>query len=233
MTSGYYVLVEPWAIYVKTEEFFLEQHGDTEPWGKEWSRVEADSVDDARALGGRVKTVRERLEGETMDAQPEGDKIFYRTANHSAARRTLVDLAVGVSPIRSVSTTRREHDAGDIHYQLFAEIHRRNVGDDAAIVYTTRPDAEFVAACLAFAPKLAALLGCQRPTATTTTAKKLIDRVGSYACGQIDGEVMRRAMDPADAASAYRALADALLDRAASIDREVGKAAGTPADADS
>lgn len=51
----YYILVEPWAVYVKEAEFFKSQGGLTQLWGKNWKLVEADSVEDARNIGKRLQ----------------------------------------------------------------------------------------------------------------------------------------------------------------------------------
>lgn len=48
--NEYYVLVEPWAIYVKEKEFFESKGGLTEQWGQRWVLVHANSIEDARAL---------------------------------------------------------------------------------------------------------------------------------------------------------------------------------------
>ena len=48
---GYYVLIEPWAIYVKDAEFFVAQRGLVEEWAKRWELVKAESIEHARFLG--------------------------------------------------------------------------------------------------------------------------------------------------------------------------------------
>ncbi len=45
------ILVEPWAVYVKTAEFFESQGGVTAEWGKSWREVEAIDIEAARAIG--------------------------------------------------------------------------------------------------------------------------------------------------------------------------------------
>jgi hypothetical protein len=47
----YYVLIKPWAVYVKEAEFFVAQGGLTESWGKGWQKIEAESIADARLKG--------------------------------------------------------------------------------------------------------------------------------------------------------------------------------------
>lgn len=42
------VLVEPWATYVKGWDFFVEEGGLREPWGKSWRPIRAKSIEDAR-----------------------------------------------------------------------------------------------------------------------------------------------------------------------------------------
>lgn len=44
----HYVLVEPWAVYVKEADFFVAQGGLTAEWGKRWKPLEASSLEDAR-----------------------------------------------------------------------------------------------------------------------------------------------------------------------------------------
>lgn len=44
----YYVLIEPWATYVKEKEFFVSQGGLTRDWGKRWKLVKATSIEEAR-----------------------------------------------------------------------------------------------------------------------------------------------------------------------------------------
>jgi hypothetical protein len=49
--SEYYILVQPWAVYVKEKSFFESQGGLTEDWGKTWQLIQADSIEHARAIG--------------------------------------------------------------------------------------------------------------------------------------------------------------------------------------
>lgn len=51
----YYILVKPWAVYVKEEKFFESQGGLTQSWGAQWQKVEAESIEDARQLGERMR----------------------------------------------------------------------------------------------------------------------------------------------------------------------------------
>ena len=44
----YFVLVEPWAVYVKEYDYFISQGGLEQEWGKKWKRLNADSIEDAR-----------------------------------------------------------------------------------------------------------------------------------------------------------------------------------------
>lgn len=50
----YYVLVEPWATYVKTADYFEKQGGCVAEWGKRWQKIEADSIEDARQKAGVI-----------------------------------------------------------------------------------------------------------------------------------------------------------------------------------
>ncbi len=47
----FYILVEPWAVYVKEGEFFASQGGLTSAWGESWRPVYAQDVEDARNVG--------------------------------------------------------------------------------------------------------------------------------------------------------------------------------------
>jgi hypothetical protein len=53
--ATHYVLVQPWAVYVKTAEFFIAQAGHVEPWGRNWRPVTAESIEAARALGVKMR----------------------------------------------------------------------------------------------------------------------------------------------------------------------------------
>jgi hypothetical protein len=50
-TATHFILVEPWAVYVKEANFFRSQGGHKEPWGQKWRPVTADSIEAARAIG--------------------------------------------------------------------------------------------------------------------------------------------------------------------------------------
>lgn len=39
------------SVFVKEKDFFISQNGHTEPWGKDWVELEADSIEDARKKG--------------------------------------------------------------------------------------------------------------------------------------------------------------------------------------
>jgi len=47
----YYILIEPWAVYVKEGEFFKSQGGLEKDWGKYWIPVQADGIEHARSIG--------------------------------------------------------------------------------------------------------------------------------------------------------------------------------------
>lgn len=49
--TEYYILVKPWAVYVKEASFFVEQGGLTAMWGSDWKKVTANSIEEARAIG--------------------------------------------------------------------------------------------------------------------------------------------------------------------------------------
>jgi hypothetical protein len=46
--SYYYHINWAGAIFVKEGEFFAQQGGLVQPWGKNWKKIEAESLDDAR-----------------------------------------------------------------------------------------------------------------------------------------------------------------------------------------
>ena len=52
--GDYYVLVKPWAVYVKEGHFFESEGGHTAEWGKAWRKVRATSIEDARRQGYRM-----------------------------------------------------------------------------------------------------------------------------------------------------------------------------------
>lgn len=53
--APYYVLVKPWAVYVKEGDFFRQQGGLTDDWGKQWMPVAAGSIEGARAMGEQMR----------------------------------------------------------------------------------------------------------------------------------------------------------------------------------
>lgn len=46
----YYILVYPWAVYVKEAHYFESQGGTTAEWGKRWKKIEAGSLADAHKI---------------------------------------------------------------------------------------------------------------------------------------------------------------------------------------
>jgi hypothetical protein len=42
------------ATFVKERQFFLDQGGGTQPWGKAWKKVRARSIEEARELGAKL-----------------------------------------------------------------------------------------------------------------------------------------------------------------------------------
>lgn len=54
----FFILVEPWAVYVKEGNFFREQNGPSSKWGERWERVEADSIEHARLIGEGMRQAR-------------------------------------------------------------------------------------------------------------------------------------------------------------------------------
>jgi len=51
----HYVLVEPWAVYVKEGEFFKSQGGLEEEWGMRWVPVMAGSIEEAHEMGVKMR----------------------------------------------------------------------------------------------------------------------------------------------------------------------------------
>lgn len=44
----FYIQIMPSAVFTKTEEFFKNQGGLKEQWGKSWRKIEAKDINDAR-----------------------------------------------------------------------------------------------------------------------------------------------------------------------------------------
>jgi hypothetical protein len=51
----HYVLIRPWAVYVKEADFFKQQGGHEQPWGKRWRGIRAGSIEEARKIGERMR----------------------------------------------------------------------------------------------------------------------------------------------------------------------------------
>jgi hypothetical protein len=49
--SKFAVLIESWAVYVKEWDFFVEQGGLAQPWGKKWKPIMARDIESARRKG--------------------------------------------------------------------------------------------------------------------------------------------------------------------------------------
>ena len=58
----HYVLIKPWSVYVKTANYFIEQGGLKNNWGKNWIGVEANSIAHARELGQKIKRGQDNAE---------------------------------------------------------------------------------------------------------------------------------------------------------------------------
>lgn len=56
MKSFYYHINSGNAAFVKTEAFFIDQGGLTEPWGKAWTKIQARSLDHAREIANSKRT---------------------------------------------------------------------------------------------------------------------------------------------------------------------------------
>jgi len=48
---SYHILITPYVVYVKESSLFLSQGGNIEKWGKDWIKVQAASIEDARVAG--------------------------------------------------------------------------------------------------------------------------------------------------------------------------------------
>ena len=74
--SAYYVHNNGAAIFVKEAEFFKSQGGLTEPWGKAWHPIVADSIEDARRKGKGLPKF------EMSGADPTGNSEFPGLCPH-------------------------------------------------------------------------------------------------------------------------------------------------------
>lgn len=52
---NYRILVAPSAVYVKEADFFREQGGETEEWGRDWKPICADGIGHARLIGQQME----------------------------------------------------------------------------------------------------------------------------------------------------------------------------------
>lgn len=66
----FYILIEPWATYVKEAEFFKSQGGLTEGWGKRWVEVETKSIEEARQKR-RLTMLNENEKGFMLNVEQE------------------------------------------------------------------------------------------------------------------------------------------------------------------
>lgn len=67
----YFLSVNDHGVYVKDGQFFREQGGTTSEWGKNWQRVEAESMYKARNIGIRLR--RERFPNAHMTLGEDGE----------------------------------------------------------------------------------------------------------------------------------------------------------------
>lgn len=67
--AEYFILVNEAGVYTKVGDFFREQGGIEQEWGKKWEKIEAESLHEARQIG--IKLRRERYPGVhvTIDEQ--------------------------------------------------------------------------------------------------------------------------------------------------------------------
>lgn len=72
----HYILVKPWAVYVKEAAFFRRQGGLAQAWGREWRPVIAGSIEEARAIG---EVRRGSRATDTAAAQPDAGRAYYET----------------------------------------------------------------------------------------------------------------------------------------------------------
>jgi hypothetical protein len=59
--TEYFILVRPWAVYVKEGSFFRHQGGLTEDWGKDWVSVQAEGIEHARMIGEQIRYEADQL----------------------------------------------------------------------------------------------------------------------------------------------------------------------------
>src|SRR5690349_14032526 len=57
-TAPYFVLIKPYAVYVKEGHSFREQGGLSAEWGRNWEPVQASDMGAARALGDALREKR-------------------------------------------------------------------------------------------------------------------------------------------------------------------------------
>lgn len=65
--NRYYILISNHSVFVKEEQFFIDQGGLVDDWGKNWIPVDAVSIEHARSIG---ENIRDDVEKESWSPSP-------------------------------------------------------------------------------------------------------------------------------------------------------------------
>jgi hypothetical protein len=132
----YRISGNPWCVYAKEEAFFIEQGGLRESWGKDWRRVRASSIEEARVKGKKmlddgIKTL------PTVVKKPKPQSAAQRAAGYLESK--IGDIA-GISMQDLAKDLRREDRQ---RREMEREIHAwwlsfKPIGWDAKI-FATHP----------------------------------------------------------------------------------------------
>lgn len=78
--ATYYVLISESNVGTKNGQFFEAQGGLIEPWGKNWEKIKADSLYDARNQGIAMRRKRFPNSHRTMGEDGEAPEVYWPEA---------------------------------------------------------------------------------------------------------------------------------------------------------
>lgn len=117
----HFIMVNEAGVYVKDGDFFVQQGGLKEPWGKNWKEIDADGLNHARMIGEAMRARSEYTKVPEPEPQPHRCELVQFLENVGEEVQNARDKFPG----RELTMTALTEEVGELARALMDESRQR------------------------------------------------------------------------------------------------------------